>query len=99
MNIIITKVQKIGVEYVKQVKDNRPLINKLAARSKAKILSLIHIFRNGSEHAFNNIPYTAEVHLVFYNSKYANAKIASNKKDGLTVVAFLYQVIIHSTSP
>ena len=36
-----------------------------------------------------------ELHLVHWNTKYDNVEEAVNKKDGLAVIAFLYQVIWH----
>ncbi|CRK87894.1 CLUMA_CG001681, isoform A [Clunio marinus] len=46
----------------------------------------------GSEHMLNSQRYSAEVHIVTYNSKYASLEDAADKYDGLAVLGFLYEV-------
>ncbi|XP_031572154.1 carbonic anhydrase 2-like [Actinia tenebrosa] len=41
---------------------------------------------SGSEHTVNGRAYAAEMHMVFYNSKYDNAGDAATKPDGLLVI-------------
>nr|ANJ59773.1 alpha carbonic anhydrase 13 [Stylophora pistillata] len=41
----------------------------------------------GSEHTLDGIPFSGELHLVFYNLKYADFNAAADKSDGLTVIA------------
>lgn len=45
-----------------------------------------------SEHTINNVRYPLEAHIVSRNKRYANITMASNFKDGLTVIAVLYHV-------
>ncbi|XP_011211644.2 putative carbonic anhydrase 3 isoform X1 [Bactrocera dorsalis] len=45
-----------------------------------------------SEHTINNVRYPLEAHIVSRNKRYANVTMASNFKDGLTVIAVLYHV-------
>nr|XP_020473710.1 carbonic anhydrase 6 isoform X2 [Monopterus albus] len=46
---------------------------------------------SGAEHTIDGIRYMAELHVVHYNSdKYENFKEASDKPDGLAVLAFFY---------
>ncbi|XP_055306150.1 carbonic anhydrase 1-like [Sitodiplosis mosellana] len=45
----------------------------------------------GSEHVIDGKTYSMEVHLVHFNLKYGNFKLAINKKDGVAVVAFFIQ--------
>ncbi|KAL2100257.1 hypothetical protein ACEWY4_004651 [Coilia grayii] len=40
----------------------------------------------GSEHTIDNVHFPAEIHVVHYNSKYANISEAANKPDGLAVL-------------
>lgn len=46
----------------------------------------------GSEHIFNDIRYPLEMHIIHRNRKYANVSEALKYGDGLTVLAFFYQV-------
>jgi len=46
----------------------------------------------GSEHRLDGEAFPMELHLVHWNTKYDNVEEAVNKKDGLAVIAFLYQV-------
>eukprot|EP00090_Calanus_glacialis_P025332 TRINITY_DN39557_c0_g1_i1.p1 TRINITY_DN39557_c0_g1~~TRINITY_DN39557_c0_g1_i1.p1 ORF type:complete len:383 (+),score=83.77 TRINITY_DN39557_c0_g1_i1:257-1405(+) len=46
----------------------------------------------GSEHRLDGRAFPMELHLVHWNTKYKNVEEAVNKKDGLAVVAFLYQI-------
>ncbi|XP_078095837.1 carbonic anhydrase 6 [Mustelus asterias] len=47
---------------------------------------------SGSEHTIDGIRYVAELHIVHYNSdKYSNFSEASDKTDGLAVLAFFYE--------
>ncbi|XP_072334025.1 carbonic anhydrase 6 [Scyliorhinus torazame] len=47
---------------------------------------------SGSEHTIDGIRYVAELHIVHYNSdKYSNFSEASDKADGLAVLAFFYE--------
>ncbi|XP_041063004.1 carbonic anhydrase 6 [Carcharodon carcharias] len=47
---------------------------------------------SGSEHTIDGIRYVAELHIVHYNSdKYRNFSEASDKADGLAVLAFFYE--------
>nr|AYD38862.1 carbonic anhydrase 2 [Mytilus edulis] len=45
----------------------------------------------GSEHTINGKMYAAELHLVHYNTKYANFGEAVDKPDGLAVFGIFYQ--------
>ncbi|XP_004536612.1 putative carbonic anhydrase 3 [Ceratitis capitata] len=45
-----------------------------------------------SEHTINSVRYPLEAHIVGRNKRYANVTMASNFKDGLTVIAVLYHV-------
>uniref|UniRef100_A0A8C7PDI4 Carbonic anhydrase n=1 Tax=Oncorhynchus mykiss TaxID=8022 RepID=A0A8C7PDI4_ONCMY len=40
----------------------------------------------GSEHTIDNVHFPAEIHIVHYNSKYANLSEAASKSDGLAVL-------------
>eukprot|EP00092_Neocalanus_flemingeri_P035567 GFUD01038713.1.p1 GENE.GFUD01038713.1~~GFUD01038713.1.p1 ORF type:complete len:389 (+),score=95.47 GFUD01038713.1:263-1429(+) len=46
----------------------------------------------GSEHRLDGQAFPMELHLVHWNTKYGNLEEAVNNKDGLAVVAFLYQI-------
>ncbi|XP_044742730.1 carbonic anhydrase 2-like [Chrysoperla carnea] len=46
----------------------------------------------GSENRIDNQTFPMELHMVFYNTKYANSAEAMEHPDGLTVLAFLYEV-------
>ena len=46
----------------------------------------------GSEHKLEGEALPMELHLVHWNTKYRDVEEAVGKKDGLAVVAFLYQV-------
>lgn len=50
----------------------------------------------GSEHTFNDVRYPLEMHIVHRNRKYATVPEALNHIDGLTVLAFFYQVSSYS---
>ncbi|XP_067618134.1 putative carbonic anhydrase 3 isoform X1 [Eurosta solidaginis] len=45
-----------------------------------------------SEHTINNMRYPLEVHIVSRNKRYANVSMATNFKEGLTVIGVLYHV-------
>lgn len=49
----------------------------------------------GSEHTFNDVRYPLEMHIIHRNRKYANVPEALKHRDGLTVLAFFYQVSKH----
>lgn len=54
----------------------------------------------GSEHTLDGMPFSGELHLVFYNIKYANFDAAADKPDGLTVIAvFLEQNRLGVSNP
>lgn len=46
----------------------------------------------GSEHIIDGKQYSAEIHLVHYNTKYPNLEVAFHKPDGLAVVGVLIEV-------
>ncbi|XP_026470902.1 putative carbonic anhydrase 3 [Ctenocephalides felis] len=46
----------------------------------------------GSEHVLNDIRYPLEMHIIHRNIKYSNVAEALNHADGLTVLAFFYQL-------
>ena len=46
----------------------------------------------GSEHTVDGAPYDAELHIVHYNTKYANPAQAFNKDDGLAVLGVFINV-------
>lgn len=48
----------------------------------------------GSEHLIKGKGGLMEIHLVFFNKKYSNFTNASTKPDGLSVIGFLYKVIL-----
>lgn len=58
--------------------------------SKNYVINNFHLHWGGSEHAFNNVKYVAELHVVHYNSKYGSFEDAATKIDGLAVLAFVY---------
>lgn len=45
-----------------------------------------------SEHTIDSNHHEAELHMVYYNSKYGNIETALQRSDGLAVLAFLYYV-------
>ncbi|XP_048754390.2 carbonic anhydrase 2-like [Ostrea edulis] len=45
----------------------------------------------GTEHAINGKRYTAELHMVHFNTKYRTVTNAIDKKDGIAVVAILFE--------
>nr|XP_046197114.1 carbonic anhydrase 9-like [Oncorhynchus gorbuscha] len=45
----------------------------------------------GSEHTIDNVHFPAEIHIVHYNSKYANLSEAASKSDGLAVLGGLHR--------
>ncbi|XP_051539296.1 carbonic anhydrase 14 isoform X2 [Myxocyprinus asiaticus] len=49
----------------------------------------------GSEHTIDNIHFPAEIHVVHYNSKYANLSEAASKADGLAVLGGFIGVGLH----
>lgn len=53
------------------------------------IFHSFHFHWGGSEHRFNNIKYTAELHVVHYNSKYNSFTTALSHPDGLSVLGFI----------
>lgn len=46
----------------------------------------------GSEHVVNDIQYPLEMHIIHRNRRYPNVSEALKHGDGLTVLAFFYQV-------
>ncbi|XP_062340596.1 carbonic anhydrase 14 isoform X1 [Osmerus eperlanus] len=52
----------------------------------------------GSEHTVDNIHFPAEIHIVHYNSKYANLSEAVNKPDGLAVLGGYIGVGLHENA-
>lgn len=46
----------------------------------------------GSEHTYNGMTYPAELHVVHYNTKYADISEAVSKPDGLAVLGFFIEV-------
>ncbi|KAI1905170.1 hypothetical protein AGOR_G00013380 [Albula goreensis] len=52
----------------------------------------------GSEHTIDNVHFPAEIHVVHYNSKYANISEAASKSDGLAVLgAFIGLAALEDT--
>ncbi|XP_051972246.1 carbonic anhydrase 14 isoform X2 [Xyrauchen texanus] len=49
----------------------------------------------GSEHTIDNVHFPAEIHVVHYNSKYANLSEAASKADGLAVLGGFIGVGLH----
>ncbi|MFT7815729.1 carbonic anhydrase 9-like [Arapaima gigas] len=49
----------------------------------------------GSEHTVDNVHFPAEIHVVHYNSKYANFSEAASKPDGLVVLGGFIQIGLH----
>ncbi|TRY53661.1 hypothetical protein DNTS_008662 [Danionella cerebrum] len=49
----------------------------------------------GSEHTIDHTHYPAEIHVVHYNSKYANLSDAASKADGLAVLAGFIGIGLH----
>ncbi|XP_010887861.2 carbonic anhydrase 2 [Esox lucius] len=49
----------------------------------------------GSEHTIDNVHFPAEIHVVHYNSKYANMSEAASKSDGLVVLGGFIQIGLH----
>ncbi|XP_063067377.1 carbonic anhydrase 9 isoform X2 [Engraulis encrasicolus] len=49
----------------------------------------------GSEHTIDNVHFPAEIHVVHYNSKYANISEAANKPDGLAVLGAFIGIGLH----
>lgn len=48
----------------------------------------------GSEHTFNGLHFSAEGHIISYNSKYADFATAATMTDGLAVLSIFYNVNI-----
>lgn len=46
----------------------------------------------GSEDLIDGVSYPMELHMVFYKKVYRNSRDALEHKDGLTVLAFFYEV-------
>lgn len=46
----------------------------------------------GSEHLFNHHAYPMELHVVHYNTKYADLAAAVGNADGLAVIGFMYEI-------
>lgn len=46
----------------------------------------------GAEHVLNDIRYPLEMHIIHINRKYSTVQEALTHKDGLTVLAFFYQI-------
>ncbi|XP_042158623.1 carbonic anhydrase 14 [Oncorhynchus tshawytscha] len=49
----------------------------------------------GSEHTIDNVHFPAEIHIVHYNSKYANLSEAASKSDGLAVLGGFIGIGLH----
>ncbi|KAJ7988202.1 hypothetical protein DPEC_G00321160 [Dallia pectoralis] len=49
----------------------------------------------GSEHTIDNVHFPAEIHVVHYNSKYANISEAASQSDGLVVLGGFIQIGLH----
>ncbi|XP_042565335.1 carbonic anhydrase 14 isoform X1 [Clupea harengus] len=49
----------------------------------------------GSEHTIDNVHFPAEIHVVHYNSKYANLSEAATKEDGLAVLGAFIGIGLH----
>ncbi|XP_072515330.1 carbonic anhydrase 14 [Salminus brasiliensis] len=49
----------------------------------------------GSEHTIDNVHFPAEIHVVHYNSKYANISEAASKPDGLAVLGGFIGIGLH----
>ncbi|MBN3310855.1 CAH9 anhydrase, partial [Amia calva] len=49
----------------------------------------------GSEHTIDNVHFPAEIHVVHYNSKYANLSEAASKADGLAVLGAFIGIGLH----
>ncbi|KAK7126221.1 hypothetical protein R3I93_021567 [Phoxinus phoxinus] len=49
----------------------------------------------GSEHTVDNVHFPAEIHMVHYNSKYANLMEAASKADGLAVLGGFIGIGLH----
>ncbi|KAG9263511.1 carbonic anhydrase 14-like [Astyanax mexicanus] len=49
----------------------------------------------GSEHTIDNVHFPAEIHVVHYNSKYADLAEAASKKDGLAVLGGFIGIGLH----
>ncbi|KAL7847122.1 hypothetical protein SRHO_G00221020 [Serrasalmus rhombeus] len=49
----------------------------------------------GSEHTIDSVHFPAEIHMVHYNSKYANMSEAANKPDGLAVLGGFIGIGLH----
>ncbi|KAJ8392762.1 hypothetical protein AAFF_G00072460 [Aldrovandia affinis] len=49
----------------------------------------------GSEHTIDNVHFPAEIHVVHYNSKYANLSEAASKSDGLAVLGAFIGIGLH----
>ncbi|XP_067251832.1 carbonic anhydrase 14 [Chanodichthys erythropterus] len=49
----------------------------------------------GSEHTIDNVHFPAEIHVVHYNSKYANLTEAASKADGLAVLGGFIGIGLH----
>ncbi|CAM4730840.1 hypothetical protein PO909_022159 [Leuciscus waleckii] len=49
----------------------------------------------GSEHTIDNVHFPAEIHVVHYNSKYANLMEAASKADGLAVLGAFIGIGLH----
>lgn len=63
----------------------------------AYILDNVHFHwgsydQEGSEHTLNSIRYSAEIHLVTFNSKYRSLAEAATKSDGIAVLGIFYEV-------
>lgn len=52
----------------------------------------------GSEHTFNDVRFPMEMHIIHRNRKYGTTAEALEHRDGLTVLAFFYQVCIFQQS-
>ena len=52
------------------------------------------IFSVGSEHTINGRRFPLELHVVMYNSKFANLSSAANQPKGLCVIGFVYEVTL-----
>jgi hypothetical protein len=53
-------------------------------------------FLTGSEDLIDSKSYAMELHMVFYKKNYRNARSAIDHSDGLTVLAFFFEVSEHN---
>jgi carbonic anhydrase len=71
--------------------DEPPVVTGGPLGSDAYKFVNIH-FHWKSEHTFNGRSNDAEMHVVFFNTKYGSFDVAVNQPDGLAVLGFVYYV-------